>query len=169
MYHSSASLCQAKMSRYAQGRSASLQPSSKRTVFDTSLYSTPTRRQDFPPYIAFQELALFLRSPHDESPSPSPIGGTAKGKRKAESNNVFLLSSSCLMRCIQQPSNIRLLVTNGLCSVNFATYSGGYISSLCSHSSCQQLEKFLSSRPPSSKTFRRRWSRAHWSLHRSWL
>lgn len=69
---------------YAQGESAGLQASPKRAVSHNPLDSTPTRSQDFPPCIAFQELALFLQSALDESPSPSPIRAKAQGKQKAK-------------------------------------------------------------------------------------
>jgi len=76
-----------KMFGYAQGKSARLQASSERTVSDNPLDSTPTRSQDFPPYIAFQELVLFFQSSRDESPSPSPIRARAQGKQRAGPHN----------------------------------------------------------------------------------
>jgi hypothetical protein len=75
------------MFAYAQGKSARLQTSSKPTASHNPQESTPTRSKDFPPYIAFEGLASFLKSSHDESPSPSPIRGRAQGKQKAEAHN----------------------------------------------------------------------------------
>jgi len=72
---------------HAQGKSARLQASSKWAVSDNPLDSTPTQSQDFPPYIAFQELILFFQSLCDESPSPSPIRARSQGEQKAEPCN----------------------------------------------------------------------------------
>jgi hypothetical protein len=69
---------------YAQAMSSRLQASAKQTVSDNAQDSTPTQSEDFPPYIALRELTLFIQSPCDESPPPSPIGARAKGKQKVE-------------------------------------------------------------------------------------
>jgi hypothetical protein len=82
--YSSVSLYLTKMFGYAQGKSSRFDASSKRAVSNNQLDSTPTRSQDFPPYITFEELVLFLQSSHDGSPSPGPIAARAQGKQKAE-------------------------------------------------------------------------------------
>ncbi len=92
-----------------------------------------------------------------------PIIWPKESRRQSPTTMSHLLFSRSMTR-IQQPSDSRSPAKNGPFLTNFAMHSGDHIVSLCSHSSSQQLAKFLSSRLLSRKTFRREWSRAHWSL-----
>jgi hypothetical protein len=103
--------------------------------------------------------SLYSSSRRMMSLRPPVLSGPEESRRRNLTTTFHLLLSH-LMRHIQQPNDTRQLAKNGPYLMNFATHSGGYIVSLCSRCSYQQLAKFLSSHPLSRKTFRREWSRA---------
>ena len=130
----------------------------KRKVSDGPPNSTPARSKDFPPIN--NSICSFGR----HIPSHHREVLQSKESRRQSLTKTFHSSFSHSMRRIQQPSDSRTLVKSGPCLMNFATHCGGYIVSLCYRSSSQQLARFLNSRPLSTKTFRRGWSKANWLL-----
>jgi hypothetical protein len=132
------------------------QASYKRKVSGGPPNSTPARSKDFPPILPFNV------SIHSFGHPRTVLQPKESGRQNPSKTSHLLFSRS--MRHIRQPSDSRPLAKNGPYLTNFATHSGDYIVSLCSHSSSQQLAKFLSLHLLSTKTFRREWSRANWSL-----
>ena len=111
----------------------------KRKVSDGPSNSTPARSKDFPPILPFNNS---IHSFGWHSPSHHQEVLQSKESRRQSLTKAFHLSFSRSMRRIQQPSDSRTLVKSGPCLTNFAMHCGGYIVSLCSRSSSQQLQDF---------------------------